>query len=123
MTIKVQIHDHAARIVMSGRFDFQVHRDFKDAYTPLLDNTEVHEIEVEMSGLAYMDSAALGMLILLNERAKAVNKMIALLNTSGMVSQMLEVANFNRMFNIKYTAVFQKDGRQSAYENLGSSVP
>lgn len=104
MAINVQIHDRSARIAMSGRFDFQVHRDFKDAYTPLLDNAAVREIEVEMSKVDYLDSSALGMLMLLNERAKAVNKPVALLNTSGVVSQVLEVANFSKIFNIKHTA-------------------
>ena len=104
MAINVQIHDRSARIAMSGRFDFQVHRDFKDAYTPLLDNAAVHEIEVEMSKVDYLDSSALGMLMLLNERAMAANKSVALLNTSGVVSQVLEVANFSKIFNIKHAS-------------------
>ena len=49
----------------------------------------------------YLDSSALGMLMLLNERAKVVNKPVALLNTSGVVSQVLGVANFSKIFNIK----------------------
>ncbi|MDO8812244.1 MAG: STAS domain-containing protein [Gallionella sp.] len=104
MAINVQIHDRSARIAMSGRFDFQVHRDFKDAYTPLLDNAAVREIEVEMSKVDYLDSSALGMLMLLNERAKAANKPVSLLNTSGVVSQVLEVANFSKIFDIKHKA-------------------
>ena len=101
MAINVQILDRAARINMDGRFDFQVHREFKDAYTPLLDDPAVREIEIEMSKVDYLDSSALGMLMLLNERAKAVNKPITLLNTSGVVSQVLGVANFSKIFNIK----------------------
>ncbi|OGS90171.1 MAG: anti-anti-sigma factor [Gallionellales bacterium GWA2_59_43] len=101
MAISVQIHDNVARISMSGRFDFQVHREFKDAYTPLIDNAAVREIEVEMARVDYLDSSALGMLMLLNERAKGANKAVALLNTSGVVSQVLEVANFSRIFNIR----------------------
>ncbi len=104
MAINIQIHDRSARVSMTGRFDFKVHRDFKDAYTPLLDNAAAHEIEIEMSKLIYMDSSALGMLILLNERANAANKAVILLNPSGAVSQLLEVANFSRIFNIKHTA-------------------
>jgi len=101
MSISVQILDRAGRIAMYGRFDFQVHREFKEAYTPLLDNPVVHEIEIEMSKVDYLDSSALGMLMLLNERARAVNKPVALLNTSGVVSQVLGVANFSKIFNIK----------------------
>lgn len=101
MAINVQILNNTGRINMYGRFDFQVHREFKEAYTPLLDNPDVREIEVEMSKVDYLDSSALGMLMLLNERAKAVNKPVTLLNTSGVVSQVLGVANFSKIFNIK----------------------
>ena len=101
MTINVWIHEHSARIAMSGRFDFKVHRDFKWSYMPLLDNAAVHEIEIEMSRLDHIDSSALGMLMLLNERANAVNKTVTLINTTGAVSQLLEVANFDQIFNIR----------------------
>ena len=104
MTIDVQTTGSVARIQMSGQFNFQVHRAFKDAYMVLLDNAAIKEIEIEMSKLDYMDSSALGMLMLMNERAKAVNKSITLLNASGVVSQVLEVANFGKIFNIKRAA-------------------
>lgn len=104
MSISVQIRDSVARISMMGRFDFQVHREFKDAYTPLVENAAVREIEVEMSKVDYLDSSALGMLMLLNERAKGSNKSVSLLNTSGVVSQVLEVANFSKIFVIRNVA-------------------
>lgn len=101
MALETQIRDNVARIIMSGRFDFQIHRDFKDAYSKLFDNTAVQHIEIEMSKLDYLDSSALGMLMLLSERAKSANKAITLVNPSGVVSQVLEMANFNRLFTIK----------------------
>lgn len=104
MAINVQIRDSVARITMIGRFDFQVHREFKDAYTPLLSNAAVREVEVEMSKVVYLDSSALGMLMLLNERVKEVNKSVTLLNVSNVVAQVLEVANFSKIFNIKNAA-------------------
>lgn len=101
MALETQIRDNVARIIMSGRFDFQIHRDFKDAYSKLFDNRAVQHIEIEMSKLDYLDSSALGMLMLLSERAKSANKVITLVNPSGVVSQVLEMANFNRLFTIK----------------------
>ena len=101
MAITVQIRDRAARVTMTGRFEFQVHRDFNDAYMPLLDSAAVREIEIELSKVDYLDSAALGMLMLLNERAKEANKPIVLLDVSNVVSQVLQVANFSKIFNIK----------------------
>ena len=101
MSIIVNICDSVARVSMSGRFDFHVHREFKDVYTALLVNDAVCEIEVEMSDVDYLDSSALGMLILLNERAKEAKKSITLLNASSVVAQVLDVANFSKIFNIK----------------------
>jgi HptB-dependent secretion and biofilm anti anti-sigma factor len=98
--METQVLDNVGRIIMTGRFDFLVHRDFKAAYTRLFDEAVVRRIEIEMSRLEYLDSAALGMLMLLNERAKLVEKSITLVNPSGVVSQVLEVANFNRLFTI-----------------------
>jgi len=101
MAIDVQVMDSVGRIVMSGRFDFQIHREFKDAYSKLIVNSAVRQIEIEMSRLDYLDSSALGMLMLLNERVGAANKTVMLVNPSKAVNQVLEVANFNRLFTIK----------------------
>lgn len=101
MAIDIQIRDRSARIAMSGRFDFEVHRDFKHAYMTLLGKHAVREIEIEMSKVNYLDSAALGMLMLLHERAKEVNKPVVLLNASGEATQVMEVANFSKIFTIK----------------------
>lgn len=100
MAINIQVRGDEGFISMSGRFDFQIHREFKEAYMALLNNEAVRGIKIEMGKLEYMDSSALGMLLLLNERAKAVSKSISLLNASGMVAQVLEVANFGKLFNI-----------------------
>jgi len=101
MIINIQVLEHLARIAMSGRFDFDVHRDFKNAYMPLLDQPAVREIELEMSKIDYLDSAALGMLMLLHERAKDANKPVALLNASHEALRVMEVANFSRIFPMR----------------------
>jgi anti-anti-sigma factor len=101
MAIGVQVNGAIGLMSMSGRFDFQVHREFKDAYTRLLEDDAVREIQLEMDKLEYLDSSALGMLLLLNERARPVGKSVTLLNPSGMVAQVLEVANFDKLFDIR----------------------
>jgi len=101
MTIDIRVRDHAARITMSGRFDFEVHRDFKNAYMTLLDKGAVREIEIEMSKVNYLDSAALGMLMLLHDRAKDAQKKVSLLNASSESMQVMEIANFSKIFTIK----------------------
>lgn len=103
MAIKVQIHDSSACITMPQRFGFHMHRNFKDVYTPLLDNATVHEVEVEFSKVTYFDSSMLDMLMQLYESAKEANKLVFLLNPSSFVLKVFGAANFNT-FNIKHTA-------------------
>ncbi len=105
MDIKVQIHDGLACIAMFGRFDFQLWRSFRNSYAPLLDNASIKEISVEMSKVDYLDSSAMGMLLLLSERAKAANKTVTLLTTSSFVSQVLDIANFSKVFNINHIGI------------------
>ncbi len=100
MTIETQILENTARIIMKGRFDFLIHREFKEAYSKIFEDSNVKQIKIEMSDLEYLDSSALGMLMLLKERSKSVNKTIVLVNPSEAANQVLEVANFDRLFTI-----------------------
>lgn len=104
-SVRVQIQGGMACIAVSGRFDFQLSRNFRNAYLPLLDNDAIQEICIELSEADYLDSSALGMLLLLNERAGAANKTAILLSASSFVSHVLEVANFSKIFNIKHIRI------------------
>lgn len=93
-----------ARITMSGRFDFHLLKhEFRSAYTPIIEDAAVLEIEVELSRVNYLDSSALDMLLQLNQRANDRNKSVTLLNACGATSQALEVANFRRLFKIRHS--------------------
>lgn len=97
-SVNVQILDGQGCIAIVGRFDFQLGRQFRSAYTALL-HSDVKEVCIELSKVDYMDSSALGALLLLKERFNAANKTVVLLSTSSFVSRVLEVANFNKIFN------------------------
>lgn len=101
MSISTNLHGQTGRIQMSGRFDFVVHREFKQSYEDMLNNPLIHEIEVDMQHLDFLDSTALGMLILLRERALVVNKSIVIANPSDSVFKLLDVANFDKLFITK----------------------
>jgi hypothetical protein len=45
MNISTSINGNIASLRMSGRFEFSAHRDFKNAYVPLLSNEQVKEIQ------------------------------------------------------------------------------
>jgi anti-anti-sigma factor len=88
------------RIRLNGRFDFSAHRIFRESYTPSLDAGGVSELEIDFGEVDYLDSSALGMLLMLREKAQAANRKIVLSNCKGSVRQVLEIANFGKLFTI-----------------------
>ena len=101
MDIKVTIAGTVAKLHMQGRFDFNVHRSFKDAYDPLLQQEGVSSLEIDLGDVEYLDSSALGMLLLVRERAEAVGKHVVLSRPNPTVVQILEIANFGKLFTIR----------------------
>lgn len=101
MGITGRIDKQQGIISIRGRFDFIVHREFKKYYLEMLGKAEICEIEINLREVNFIDSAALGMLMLLKKRAHAVNKSVLLSHPSGSVSNLLEVANFDKIFTIK----------------------
>ena len=93
MNINVTISGSTAVLNMNGRFDFSAHRDFKNAYTSLMQQAGVNNLEVDLSNVEYVDSSALGMLLMLRERAQAVNKSVVLSKPSHAVAQILDIAS------------------------------
>jgi HptB-dependent secretion and biofilm anti anti-sigma factor len=100
MSISAKVTANTATISMTGRFDFSVQRDFKEAYAPQLANSAVSAVEVNLAGVEYLDSSALGMLLMLRERAEAAGKSVKLCKPSASVAQILEIANFSKLFTI-----------------------
>ena len=101
MGISTKIVDHTAMINMTGRFDFNVQRNFKEEYDPQLHNAAVSAIEVNLAGVDYLDSSALGMLLMLRERAATAGKSLKLCKPGVSVAQILEIANFAKLFTIE----------------------
>lgn len=85
-------------IVISGRFDFNDHSSFRDAYR---DYPPASNYEVDMSGTEYMDSSALGMLLLLREHAGGDSAKISINGSKPEIKKILSIANFQKLFEIK----------------------
>ncbi|MFA5824621.1 MAG: STAS domain-containing protein [Gallionellaceae bacterium] len=100
MEIRQTKGSNQATLSLSGRFDFNVHRDFKEAYMSALNDAEVQTININLAGVEYLDSSALGMLLMLRERVQAANKQIALTNPNETVTKILDIANFKKLFTI-----------------------
>jgi anti-anti-sigma factor len=101
MQINVNLQGGKAVIVLNGRFDFSTHSEFSSCYSAAIATGSVNEVHVDLGKVDYLDSSALGMLLLLSERAKIANKSVALLNPNEMVAQVLARVRFDRIFSIR----------------------
>lgn len=101
MTISRTMRDGTEVVRIEGRFDFAAHRDFREAVKAALASAQAKEIHIDLAATDYLDSSALGMLLLSLENAKAAGKALALVRPTGAVKQVLEIANFQRLFEIR----------------------
>jgi len=85
-------------IVVSGRFDFGVHQQFREA-TDLAERG-VRTIEVDLSQTDYLDSSALGMLLVLRDKVSNDKNAVCLKNAGAGVKKILEIANFDKLFTL-----------------------
>jgi len=100
MDAQVTMNDAHAVLRLAGRFDFKAHREFRDAVDSLLTQAGTKPLQVDLGDVSYLDSSALGMLLMLRDKAKAANKDVALVGVKGSVRQVLDIANFSKLFAI-----------------------
>jgi len=99
MTIEVSTNSETATIKIIGRFDFSSQRDFRNAYQ----NQEqiITEYIVDLSQTEYIDSSALGMLLLLKEHVELKNGHCKLFQPAPEIRKILTMSNFDQLFTIE----------------------
>ncbi|MDQ7990146.1 MAG: STAS domain-containing protein [Candidatus Dactylopiibacterium sp.] len=100
MDAQVTVVESNAVLRLGGRFDFKAHREFRDAVDALLGQAGEKPLQVDLTEVSYLDSSALGMLLMLRDKARAMNKDVALVGVKGSVRQVLDIANFAKLFAI-----------------------
>lgn len=99
VTSQVSNDEKIITIKVEGRFDFTHQKEFREAYKH--HSTPGLLFQVELSGTEYMDSSALGMLLLLKEHADNCNSKVILQKPSEGIKKILDMANFGRQFDIQ----------------------
>jgi anti-anti-sigma factor len=84
-------------IRLKGRFDYDARRDF-DSATQVALAEAAGEIQINLMEVDYMDSSALGMLLVLRDKATSCGKTVSLAECQGFVKKILDVANFQKLF-------------------------
>lgn len=85
------------RAVMSGRFTFSDVGPFKDMIGHIQD-AKGRRFILDVSEVSFIDSAAMGMLLMARDSAAAAAVPIALAGAQGQVKRILDVAKFNTLF-------------------------
>lgn len=102
MTVKSSIRDGVARVTVEGRFNFDIHAKFKAASQEAFAEPGTKTIEIHLFDVDYMDSSALGMLLVLKDQAhKAGIRDLVLVGARGSVRQVLEVARFDKFYTMR----------------------
>lgn len=98
-------------ITINGRFDYKVSQDFRDSYrqVPGRDGLSYY---IDLSDAEYIDSSALGMLLLLREHAKCHEGRVYIERPSKQIDNILKVANFEQLFTINYASSVTDDHKK-----------
>lgn len=99
MNIQTTSNDAQSVMRLSGRFDFNAHKVFRETYQKLLDD-KAKAIILDLSQVDYLDSSALGMLLQFKEKADMQHTQIKLQNCSQLAKDVLAIANFDKLFEI-----------------------
>jgi len=100
MAIRITTKNEKAIIFIDGCLDIFMCRSFKEAYNQQLQLPWVKCLEIDMSGIDRFDSSSLGMLLMVREQAIKLEKSLLLSNPNKMVLEIIEIANFHRLFVI-----------------------
>ena len=86
-------------ILVKGRFDFSAHQEFRNAYEKV--NYSPKHFIVNLKETTYLDSSALGMLLLLRDHAGGDNSDVRLTHVSPDVKKILAISNFEKLFTVE----------------------
>ena len=100
MSIRVDVDSTKgeANFSIIGRFDFEMHQDFRGAIKQA--GPDLNKYTVDMGAVEDMDSSALGMLLLLRENAGGDNANVQLVRCRPDIKDILKMANFQTIFDI-----------------------
>ncbi len=101
MTVKALVSNDNkdVRISIDERFDFSLHQNFRDAYVNC--NEKGTKFILDLAKTTYMDSSALGMILLLKDHVDKISGSIVIQKPNEAVNKILEIAQFHRLMSIE----------------------
>lgn len=86
-------------VVLSGQFTFADHPGFRDILQEIAE-VQVRQVILHMAKVEFVDSAALGMLLLALDEAHKHQKQLVISGATGQVKKMFDLSRFNTLFTM-----------------------
>ncbi len=96
---KLDADSKTLTINVSGRFDFGIHQEFRKATEQA--TAAVSTIIVNMAQVSYLDSSALGMLLVLRDKVGESKSAVRIKGANPEVKKILAIANFDKLFTLE----------------------
>jgi len=95
----ISLDNNQVTISIQNNFDFSLHQHFRESYVSC--NTPKTTFILDLSKTEYMDSSALGMILLLKDHADNLGGDVIVNYPNDTVYKILEIAQFHRLVTIK----------------------
>ena len=99
MSIQATLSADSQVLTISVKGRFGAHQDFRNAYER--SGLTPQEYVVDLHDTDYIDSSALGMLLLLRDHAGGDSAQISIVHCNPDVRKVLSISNFEQLFSIK----------------------
>jgi anti-anti-sigma factor len=90
--------NNPATVLLPNRFDYGFHTELLRQCSQYIGDAAIDGIIFDFSRVEYLDSAALGMLLMWQRRAAAVHKKMMIKGARGDTAEVLAMANMQRIF-------------------------
>jgi HptB-dependent secretion and biofilm anti anti-sigma factor len=101
MPISLEITGEIGRIILMGTFDFSEQDTFRQIIDETINNEKIGKIIVDMAGVIFMDSSAIRLLLLLNQKAVAGGRSLTLTNCPRSLREIFSIGGFDNVLTIQ----------------------
>ena len=95
----VNPHDGGTSVQMSGQFTFADTHNFK-TIIDLVTNNQVKAFSLDFANLTFIDSAGMGILLLLRDECLVHKIPLSIHSTQGQVKKIFHISKFDQLFSI-----------------------
>lgn len=97
MSIQIAQTGRHAVLAIQGRFVFEMRSEFLEAMRRVISLPDCDDISVDLSATEYLDSSAIGMLLILRDRALEAGRQTRITGGSGNVRNVLTMCNIGQL--------------------------